>query len=98
MKRPSKKWRNVRLATLDRVRRSAMDPLEPLYTIYASVCLLYLAGFIRFQFFDYPDIFNLATALQLLILAVSGLLIPVLTGSVLTLCFAHRRLQRLTDE
>lgn len=98
MNKPSKNWKSLRQAVLERVQRTAIVPLEPLYTIYACVCLCYLAGFIRFQFFDHPTNFTWIEVVQLAIVVVSGALIPLLTGSVLTLHFANRKLQLLVRE
>ncbi|MBL4918010.1 hypothetical protein [Szabonella alba] len=98
MKRPSDKWQDVRKAALERARRTAVEPLNPLYSIYFGVCVCYLAGLLRFQFFDPSAGFTWVTATQLLIVAVAGALLPILTGSVLTLHFANRKLQRLADE
>lgn len=98
MDKPSKNWQAVRQATLDRARRRAIEPLVPLYTIYACVCMCYLAGFLRFQFFEISTEFQWITALQLLIVVISGALVPVLTGSVLATHFSDSRLQKLADE
>ena len=98
MEPPSKNWQNVRRAALERAKRTAIEPLAPLYAIYAGVCACYLVGFLRFRFFDHATDFSWVTAAQVLIVAVAGALVPVLTGSVLTLHFAHRRLDRLAAE
>ena len=83
---------------LERAQRTAIEPLVPLYTIYAGVCICYLVGFLRFQFFDHSADFSWVSAVQVLIVAVAGALVPVLTGSVLTLHFSHRRLEKLASE
>ncbi len=98
MEKPSTKWRNVRRAAIERVHRTAIEPLEPLLTIYAAVCFCYLAGFLRFQFFEPTEGFTWIVVVQLSIVVVAGALVPLLTGSVLTLYFARRRIQRLVNE
>lgn len=98
LEKPSKKWQNLRRATLERVRRTAIEPITPLYTIHAGVCVCYLTGFLRFQFFDHGTDLSWITAAQLLIAAFAGALVPFLTGSVLTLHFAHRKLDKLSSE
>ena len=88
----------MRRAALERARRTTMEPLAPLYLIHFGVCVYYLVGFVRFQFFDPSADFNLLTVAHLLTVAVSAALVPILTGSVFTLHFANRKLQRLVAE
>lgn len=76
----------------------AIEPLTPLYLIHFGACVCYLVGLARFQFFDPSAGFTLLTAAHLLIVAASGALVPILTGSVFTLHFANRKLQRLAAE
>ena len=97
MNRPSKNWKCIRSAVLARAQRTAIEPFEPLFTIYAAVCIYYVVGALRFQLFDHAAAFTIETV-QLLTVAVSGVLVPVLTGSVITLHIAGRRLQKLADE
>jgi len=63
-----------------------------------GACACYLSGFLRFKLFDYSNDFGWIMALQLLIVVVAGGLIPILTGSVLTLHFTQRRLDNLMEE
>jgi hypothetical protein len=86
------------MAALDRARRSALEPLNVLYPIHATACLCYLGGFFRFQFFETNGNFTLLSASLLLIVAVCGVLVPILTGSVFTLLYADRRLNKLIEE
>jgi hypothetical protein len=53
---------------------------------------------LHFRFFGHSPTFTLIETIQLLTVAVAGIMVPILTGSVLTLHFASRRLQRLTNE
>lgn len=98
MNKPSRNWQSTRRAVLERIQRNAIEPLEPLFKIYAVVCIFYLVGFLRFQFFVDITAFSWIDTVQLLTVAVAGVLVPILTGSVLTLHFASRRLDRLASE
>lgn len=98
MENPSRNWNSIRQAVLERARRSAIDPLESLFRIHAAVCIYYVFGCMYFQLFDRPETFSLIESLQLLTVALAGILVPVLTGSVFTLHFASERLQKLANE
>ena len=98
MIKPSRNWKRMRHSVLERTKRTVFQPLEPLFTIYACVCVCYLAGFVRFKFFDYPTDFTWITVLQITVVVISGIFIPFLTGSVLMLYFSSRRLDRLVRE
>lgn len=98
MQQPSENWKRIRGAALERAQRTAITPLTPLYTIYASVCVCYFVGFLRFQFFDIFAGPDWITAMQLFVVVISGALVPVLTGSVLTLHVTKLRLDRLVEE
>lgn len=98
MKRPSENWKRIRRAALERAKRTAIDPLSPIYNIYSGVCALYLAGFLHFKFFDHGTDFSWFTACLIISVAVAGALVPVLTGSILTLHFASKKLERLIAE
>lgn len=98
MQPPSDNWKQIRRAALERARRRAIEPLLPLYTIYVCVCVCYLAGFLRFQFFEIPAEIQWLTALQLIIVVTTGALVPILTGSVVATHFSDTRLQKLADE
>lgn len=98
MNKPTKKWKCVRNAVLDRAHRTAIQPLETLFTIHAAVCIYYFVGALRFQLFDDSAAFTLIESIQLITVAIAGVLVPILTGSVLTLHIASRRLQSLERE
>lgn len=97
MQEPSENWKRLRRASLERARRIAVEPLETLFTIHLAVCLYYIVGCFCLQFLDQSPTFSALEAVQLLSVAAAGILVPVLTGSVLTLHFADRRLKRLTN-
>ncbi|MEH6645271.1 hypothetical protein [Sulfitobacter sp.] len=97
MQSPSDNWKRIRRAALERAQRNAIDPLSPLYNIYSGVSALYLAGFLHFNFFDYSTDFNWFTACLIICVAVAGALVPVLTGSVLTLHFITVKFERLAS-
>jgi hypothetical protein len=98
MQKPSDIWKRIRRATLDRIERGVIKPLEPLYSIYVGVCLCYLVGFMKFQFFRPDGDFTLTAAMYLSLVAICGGLVPILTGSVLILHFVSRRFRRLVGE
>ena len=98
MQKPSDNWKRIRRAALERAQRTAIDPLSPLYDLYVGVCAVYLAGFLHFNYFERGTDFSWFTACMVICVAVAGALVPVLTGSVLTLHFASKKLARLIDE
>jgi hypothetical protein len=98
MNGPSKNWKRIRLAVLERAHRVTIEPLETLSTIYVAVCVYYFVGFLRFKYFDHTATFTPIESVQIVTVALSGLLILPLTGSVLTLHFASQRLKKLANE
>jgi len=98
MQPPSDNWKRIRRAALERAQRTAIDPLSPLYDLYSGVCAVYLAGFLYFNFMAHSAELNLFTAALLIAAAVSAVLMPLLTGSVITLHFVGQRMERLMDE
>ena len=98
MQSPSDNWKRIRRAALERAQRNVIDPLSPLYDLYLGVCAVYLAGFLHFKFFANGTDFSLFTACLVICVGVAGALVPVLTGSILTLHFASKRLERLIAE
>lgn len=98
MQKPSDNWKRIRRAALERAQRTAIDPLSPLYDLYLGVCAVYLAGFLHFSFFDYGTEFTWFKACLIVCVVVAGALVPVLTGSVLALHFASKKLERLIAE
>lgn len=98
MQKPSENWKRVRQATLERAQRTAIEPLSPLYTFYFGVSALYLAGFFYFSFIDQSTEYSWLAACLVICVAIAGALVPVLTGSVLTLHFASQRLHRLENQ
>lgn len=98
MKKASENWKRTRRAALERAHRTTIDPLSPLYNIYMGVSALYLAGFLHFNFFDYSTEFTWFRACLIICVAAAGALVPLLTGSVLTLHFASKKLERLISE
>jgi len=98
MQRPSDNWKRIRRAALERAQRTVTDPLSPLYDFYVGVCAVYLAGFLHINFFERGAEINWFTACLIICVAVAGAFVPLLTGSVLTLHFAIKRLDRLIAE
>ncbi|UWR22623.1 hypothetical protein [Sulfitobacter sp. S190] len=95
MKKPSNKWKKLRRAALERARRNIVEPLEPLHMVLLATNALYLIGFLRLTFAGQPYDFTWISGAGILAMAFFGLLVPILTGSVLTLHFASRRFDRL---
>ena len=95
MQKPSDQWKKLRRAALERARRNMIEPLEFVHLALLGASVLYLAGFLRLNLFGQTGEFSLASGAFILLAAAAGLLVPVLTGSVLTLRFADRRLARL---
>ena len=98
MEKPSNQWIRMRRAVLERARRTAIEPLESLFTIHVAVCVYYVVGSLYFQILDRPETFSFIGSIQLLTVAFAGVLVPVLTGSVFTLHLASERLQKLEAE
>jgi hypothetical protein len=70
---------------LERAQRTAIDPLSPLYDLYVGVCAMYLASFLHLNLFEHGTDLNLYAACLVIFVAITGILVPVLTGSILTL-------------
>lgn len=99
VEKPSKNWLILKRATLERVQRAAIDPLQPLYTLFAILSAIYLGGVGRFTFFSVRDgDYSWFDAAQVVSTALSGLLLPVLAGSVVILCFISKRIEQLLRE
>ncbi len=98
MQKPSDNWKRIRRAALERAQRTTIDPLSPLYTIHLGVCAVYLAGFLHFSYISNGADFSLFSAVLLIVVAISGSLVPLITGSVITLHFTSLRLQKLINE
>lgn len=98
MQKPSDQWKKLRRAALERARRNMIEPLEVVHLALLSASGLYLAGFLRLNLFGQNGEFSLASGAFILLVAAAGLLVPVLTGSALTLHFTDRRLGKLLRE
>ncbi|WP_340244750.1 hypothetical protein [Sulfitobacter pontiacus] len=98
MQKPSDNWKKLRRATLERARRNAVEPLEPLYTVLLVASALYLIGFLRLSFGGQPHDFTLISGAAIFAVALSGILVPILSGSVITLRLADRQLNKLIEE
>lgn len=98
MQKPSDQWKKLRRAALERARRNMIEPLEVVHLALLGASALYLAGFLRLNLFVQNGEFSLASGAFILLAAAAGLLVPVLTGSALTLHLADRRLGNLLRE
>ncbi|MEM5469856.1 MAG: hypothetical protein ACSHWZ_18795 [Sulfitobacter sp.] len=98
MNEPSKQWQQIRRATLDRVRRQVIDPMQPLTTLFVTTVLLYSAGFVRLNMLaETGQNYTWLDALQILGTAVSGLLLLILSGAVMTLGFMSTKLAKVAQ-
>ena len=98
MRKPSDQWKKLRRAALERARRNMIEPLEVIHLALLGASALYLAGFLRLHLFGQTGEFSLASGVFVLLVAAAGLLVPVLTGSAVTLHLADRRLGQLLRE
>ena len=95
MQPPSDNWKKLRRASLERARRNMIEPLEAVYAALLVVSALYLVGFLSLTFASQPGEYTLLAGAYISIVAVAGVLVPILTGSALTLRFADRRWRNL---
>ena len=98
MQKPSESWKRLRRSALERARRNTIEPLERLCKVYMGASVLFLVGFLRFRFMDHPTELTWFTGASIIAVAMAGALLPILFGSVLTLHFADRKLERLISE
>jgi hypothetical protein len=98
MQKPSDQWKKLRRAVLERARRNMIEPLEVVHLALLGASALYLTGYLRLSLFAQNGEFSLASGAFILLVAAAGLLVPVLTGSALTLHFTDRRLGKLLSE
>lgn len=99
MNKASKNWRPTKRAILERAQRTAIDPLQPLYSLFAVLTAVYLGGVGRFTFFSVRDgAYSWFDIVQVVSTALSGLLLPVLAGSVVVLCFISKKIEQLVCE
>ncbi len=95
MQKPTDQWKKLRRAALEPARRNMIEPLEVVHLALLGASTLYLAGFLRLHLFGQTGEFSLAYGVFVLLIAAAGLLVPVLTGSALTLHLTNRRLRKL---
>lgn len=99
METPSKNWHLLKRATLERAQRTAIDPLQPLYALFAILTAIYVGGVGRFTFFSVQDAaFSWFDAVQVVSTALSGVLLPILAGSLVVLCFISKKIEQLVRE
>ena len=98
MQKPSDQWKKLRRAALERARHNMIEPLGVVHLALLGASALCLAGFLRLSLFVQNGEFSLASGAFILLAAAAGLLVPVLTGSALTLHFTDRRLGKLLRE
>jgi hypothetical protein len=98
MRKPNDNWKKLRRAALERARRNISEPFEPAYLALLGASALYLVGFLRLTFASQQSEYTWIAGCFVLAVAIAGLLVPFLTGSVLALYLADKRLGRLLSE
>ncbi|WP_298259608.1 hypothetical protein [uncultured Litoreibacter sp.] len=95
MNKASKRWNMLRHSVLERTRREVIDPLGPLYLIFLGTSVFYLIGLGRLSLVQQPTEYSVLAAIIIFAIAAAGFALPFLTGAVLTLRAADRKLERL---
>jgi hypothetical protein len=95
MQKPSDNWKKLRSASLELARRKIIEPLEAVYVALLGASALYLVGFLYLTFASQPGEYELFAGVFISIVAIAGVLVPILTGSALTLRLADRRWRNL---
>jgi len=98
MQEPSKKWKLIRRAALEHAFRKFEKPLEPLLIFLLICSSIYLSGFIGLAIGEQIQAFNLLSGFAVSAVAISGLLVPFVLVSAITLFLATRNLRNLLEE
>ncbi|WP_299205105.1 hypothetical protein [uncultured Tateyamaria sp.] len=93
MQKPSESWQKLQRATAERAYRTVIEPLKLIDVTFFAACILYLIGFFQLQYFDYRDGVTWLMGAQILLVAIAGLLVPILIGSFVTIHLTKRRLE-----
>jgi len=91
----SKRWNMLRHSVLERTRREVIEPFGPLYLIFLGTSVFYLIGLGRLLLAQKSAEYSILAAILIFAIAAAGLALPFLTGAVLTLRAADRKLERL---
>ena len=95
MNKASKRWNMLRHSVLERTRREVIEPFGPLYSILLGTSVFYLIGLGRLSMAHQTAEYSVLAAIMIFAIAAADLALPFLTGAVLTLCVADRKLERL---
>ncbi len=95
MNKASKRWNMLRHSVLERTRREVIEPLDPLYPILLGTSVFYLIGLGRLSLAQQTTEYSVLATIMIIAIAAAGLALPFLTGAVLTLRAADRKLERL---
>lgn len=95
MNKASKRWNMLRHSVLERIRREMIEPFEPLYLTFLGTSVFYLIGLGQLSLAQQPTEYSVLAAISIIAIATAGLALPFLTGAVLTLRAADRKLERL---
>jgi len=91
----SKRWNMLRHSVLERTRREVIEPFGPLYLIFLGTSVFYLIGLGRLSLAQQTAEYSVLATIMIFAIAAAGLALPFLTGAVLTLRAADRKLERL---
>jgi hypothetical protein len=97
MQQPSKNWTKLRAASFERAHRSIIEKFTPIHSIYAGVCIFYVAGFLSLNLSSEPIQVSWFSASQIVFVAIAAILVPPLTGAVVMLHFVASSLTRLAN-
>ena len=95
MNKASKRWNMLRHSVLERTRREVIEPLGPLFLVFLGTRVFFLIGLGRLSLAQQTAEYSVSAAIMIFAIATAGLALPFLTGAVLTLRAADRKLERL---
>ena len=95
MNKASKRWGMLRHSILERTRREVIEPFAPLYLIFLGTSVSYMSGLGRLSLAQQTAEYSVLVTILIFAIAAAGLALPFLTGAVLTLRAADRKLERL---
>jgi hypothetical protein len=91
----SKRWNMLRHSVLERTRREVIEPFAQLYLIFLGTSVFYLIGLGRLSLAQQTSEYSVLAAISIFAIAVAGFALPFLTGAVLALRAADRKLEHL---
>ena len=95
MNKASKRWNMLRHSVLEHTLREVIEPFGPLYLIFLGTSVFYLIGLGRLSLAQQSAEYSVSAAIMIFAIATAVRALPFLTGAVLTLRAADRKLERL---